>query len=228
MRKILQEFDDSIKLVREQTDFYDYLVNNLRLPHVYSTEILRSQLVCAVSAMDRFFHEIVRMGFIESYRGIRKQSAKFKNWQFSNETVLSLLRFSDSAFVPSSIQETPEYLIEQDVVHKLSIVAYQHPDKIKDALSYVCEEPHKMQTIAVLMGFKPADGQKLLEQKLKLICERRNQIVHEGDIESSTRLRRNINQLDINDNIDFIERFCHNVFQLITKPNCYVVPAPIP
>ena len=216
-----REFDQSIQSVREQSNLYNYLVNSMHLPLIYSSEILRSQLVCAVSAMDRFFHEIVRIGFIESYKGIRKPTEKFKNWQFSNERVLQIVKYSDPTYVPTSIQETPDYLIEQDVIQKLSTVAYQHPDKIKDALSYVWLENHKMQTIATGMGMTHPGGQQLLEQKLKMICERRNQVVHEGDIEPTSRTRRAINQPDVIDNIDFIEKFCHCVYDYITDASCY-------
>ena len=222
MNLALKEFEDSILLVRQQTPIYDYLVNTLHLPTGYSSEILRSQLVCAVSAMDRFFHEVVRIGFIETFNGIRLKTPKYNSWQFSNETMLLVIKYSDPGFVPSSGSETPQFLIEQDVISKLSILAFQHPDKIKEALSYVWLEDHKMQTIAQEMGFTGKDINKQLEQRLKLICERRNQIVHEGDIEPVSRQRRGIIQNDVNDMVDFIDHFCHAVYTLITKPGCYV------
>lgn len=71
------------------------------------------------------------------------------------------------------------------------------------------------------MGIAVAGAQQVLEQKLKLICERRNQIVHEADIEPTTRTRRSINQADVNDNVDFIEQFCHATYSLITSSRCY-------
>lgn len=80
--------------------------------------------------------------------------------------MLQIIRYSDTSFLPSSIQETPEHVIQQDLVTKLSIVAFQHPDKIKDALSYVWSENHKMQVIAVQMGFPVATAQQQLEQRL--------------------------------------------------------------
>ena len=85
-----------------------------------------------------------------------------------------------------------------------------------------------MQTIATAMGLVPVGGQQMLEQKLKLISERRNQIVHEADIEPTTRTRRSINQADVNDNVDFIEKFCYATYGLITSPNCYPQPAVMP
>lgn len=228
MIRALHEFDEAIRLVREQSSIYNYLVNNLHLTSEYTSEILRSQLVCAVSAMDRFFHEVARLGFLESYKGIRIKTAKFNSWQFSNEIMIQIVQYSDSNYVPTSGQDTPEFLIEQDVINKLSIIAYQHPDKIKDALNLIWNEVHKMQTIATAMGLVPVGGQQMLEQKLKLICERRNQIVHEADIEPTTRTRRSINQADVNDNVDFIEKFCNATYGLITSPHCYTPPAVMP
>lgn len=228
MIRALDEFDESIRLVREQTSIHDHLVNTLHLPSEYSSEILRSQLVYAVSAMDRFFHEVARLGFIESYKGVRVKTAKFLSWQFPTELMMQIVECSDSGYSPSSIQDTPEYLIEQDVVRKLSVNAYQHPDKIKEALSLIWDEAHKTQVIATAMGIAVASAQQVLEQKLKLICERRNQIVHEADIEPTSRTRRTINQSDVNDNVDFIEQFCHATYTLITSPQCYSTPAVTP
>lgn len=51
------------------------------------SDILRSELVMAVSALDHYIHEIVRLGMLEVYRGIRPETSAFLRFQISLESV---------------------------------------------------------------------------------------------------------------------------------------------
>lgn len=76
------------------------------------------------------------------------------------------------------------------------------------------------------MAFEPTrsenDRKKLLEQKIRLIIIRRNQIVHEGDIDPLTTNKRDILKSDVLDSIKFVNSFVHAVHILITDSSCYI------
>lgn len=225
MISVLREFENAISGVQNLNAIHDHLLNDLHL-NVAASEILRCQLVYTVSAMDRYFHEIVRVGFLEEYNGVRIKTDSYSKWSFSNKKLAEIVRFSNPSFVPSSYVETPDYVIESDVREKNGVLAFQQPDKIKEALSLIWNYPNKIAEIAKKMAFEPTrsenDRKKLLEQKIKLISIRRNQIVHEGDIDPLTTNKRDILKSDVLDCIEFINSFVHAIHTLITDSSCYI------
>lgn len=227
MTNAISEFEKAVIGIKQLDAIYNHLFNDLHLG-VAASEILRSQLVYIVSAMDRYLHEIVRIGFLEEYHGIRIQTDAYNKWTYSSKKVAEIVNYGNPSFVPSSITETVDYVINSDVLEKNGVLAFQQPDKIKDALSLIWNEPHKMVKIAHQMNFEPAhtdnDRKKLLDQKIKLISIRRNQIVHEGDIDPVTLDRRTISKTVIEDCIDFIDLFVHSVHTLVTDRSSYVIP----
>ena len=76
MISVLREFENAISEVQNLNAIHDHLLNDLHL-NVAASEILRCQLVYTVSAMDRYFHEIVRVGFLEEYKGVH-ENGKWK------------------------------------------------------------------------------------------------------------------------------------------------------
>ena len=105
----------------------------------------------------------------------------------------------------------------------MKILAFQDPEKIKDGLSYIWNEAHKFQVIANLMGLSEDN----LKTRLKLISERRNQIVHENDRNLSTYTINPINKPDVENSLDLIKRFGNAVHGCITDASCYInLPTP--
>lgn len=84
MISVLREFENAISGVQNLNAIHDHLLNDLHLNEAAS-EILRCQLVYTVSAMDRYFHEIVRVGFLEEYNGVRIKTDSYSKWSFSNK-----------------------------------------------------------------------------------------------------------------------------------------------
>lgn len=162
MISVLREFENAISGVQNLNAIHDHLLNDLHL-NVAASEILRCQLVYTVSAMDRYFHEIVRVGFLEEYNGVRIKTDSYSKWSFSNKKLAEIVRFSNPSFVPSSYVETPDYVIESDVREKNGVLAFQQPDKIKEALSLIWNYPHKIAEIAKKWRLNQ-QGQKMIEK----------------------------------------------------------------
>ena len=77
-------------------------------------------------------------------------------------------------------------------------MSFQKIDRIKDALSYIWDLDHKIPVIMSKMHYPfpestPNANQKFLEKKIDLIVSRRNQIVHEADMNKTIHSTHQIN-----------------------------------
>lgn len=201
MQIAFDQFKDNIKYIRELEALHAYLVNTLNLPDNFS-DLLRAQWVYAVSALDKIIHEFVRIGMLESFAGTRVLTPKFSSFPLSLNTLLNI----KSATIPPA-----EYFFEKEVIEKHKILAFQDPDKISDALSLIWFEDHKWQKISDVMLIP----QKDIRTKLKNIVDRRNKIVHEADINPLTSLKADIDPIVTKDTVDFIEKICETIFNLV-------------
>lgn len=202
MDEIYNEFERTIAQIRQTNDVYNYLKNVVKLNDAGIDNILRSQIVNVISALDRYLHEKVRKGICDMFLGNRAITDKFKSFSVSSDTVLRIWGDSSLTIIDREI------LINEVVIQSLKTLSFQKAIKIKDALSYLWDEPHKMVIIAKEMevpGITDNDKQRYLTQKLDLLVERRNQIAHESDIYFGGK--REICQDDVIDAIAFIEKF---------------------
>lgn len=132
------------------------------------SDLLRWQWVLAVSALDKYIHDIVRIGMVEAFEGTRAQTPKFQEFKINM-----------SGYIGINGSSTPSIEFEKEIIRQHGFLAFQFPDKISDALSFVWEEKNKWDVIAhnLTTPISTSDS----KTKLKNIVTRRNQIVHEGD-----------------------------------------------
>ena len=145
---------------------YIYLDAN-KVPMDFS-DLLRWQWVLSVSALDRYVHDTVRIGMLEIFEGRRNSTAKYKSFRIDLNNFNSIIESS-----------TPVIEFEKEVIRQHSFLAFQYPEKIADALSYIWNEQNKWDVICSNMATDISSSN--LRTKLKNIITRRNQIVHEGD-----------------------------------------------
>ena len=170
---------------------YEYLSNS-RIP-LDSSDLLRWEWVLAVSALDKYIHDIVAAGMVEQYLNRRPTTPKFDAFQLSMNVIYNI-----------SVAPVPEIEFRNEVIRKNSYLAFQEPSKIADALSFIWNETNKWDVISSKMA-SPIDS-ATLKTKLKNIVLRRNQIVHEGDCLSANipLVQQPISLTDTEDVINFI------------------------
>lgn len=230
MNAALNRFITEIDEAKALTGVYDHLVNTLGFTpgsDVAST-ILRHQLVIGISALDLYLHTIVRLGIIEIYNGTRVPTKKFKSHPMKAEILMKIVELEKNPIpMPTSPEELPHGIISAEFQAQMKTNAFQDPEKIKDALSYIWNEDHKFIVIARTAGFPGANDnqkEKNMRQRMKLLCERRNQIVHENDKDLTTFTRRTIDRDEIADSLDFIKTVGVTIGTQVTRPECYVTP----
>lgn len=223
MKNTLINFNRSIKDVHDMRVVYNYLNENY---HLNAPDLLRAELINSVSAMDRFIHEIVRIGLIESYKDIRPHTAKCNAFPLRFDTVKKILAIEKNSNPPMSAEETSEYWINKEVTCTLQTMSFQQSEKIKDALSYIWDDTYKLQSLINKMKYSFPyvtinENQKFTEQKLKLIINRRNQIAHEADYDEATHSKRDIDTDWLDDVIIFIKDFVYSIYENITSDTSY-------
>ena len=208
-------FDKSIRELNDIQTIYDHLQSEYRLADEIS-DLLRLQLVNLLSAMDRFLHEIIRIGLGESFSGTRTITEKAKSFQVSLGTVVSMNLI---ASFPAP-QNTQLYWVNNEIIVRLKHLSFQQSKNVSDGLSLVWSEPHKFQYLAKAMGCPgTTDNQKAeyLRQTLDLLVERRNQIVHEADYDVSIQCKRPITKNIVSDAIQFVSSFVQVVYIAVTS-----------
>jgi hypothetical protein len=164
------------------------------------SDILRAELVMAVSALDHYIHEIVRIGMLEIYHGNRAKTAAF-------------LRFSislDSALQGITTPTSDDWL-DNEIRVRHGWQSFQQADKVADAIRLI-SDVSLWEEIANQLGRNSQD----VKRQLNLIVGRRNQIAHEADINPTFPGERwPIDEALVDDAISFIEQIAETIYQVL-------------
>ncbi|MFW0912295.1 HEPN domain-containing protein [Bacillus altitudinis] len=191
MNSTIEQFNLIIRDTREISTVYQHF----NVPNL--DDLLRWQWTQTVSALDKYIHDVIKLGLTMTYS---KQ--------------LTPTRSYSNLLIPMSITGDPilNYsAFEQYIIQKLSYNSYQTPEKINEGLSLIWSEEHKWQKIANSLG----NDKKYLTNKLKLIAQRRNQIVHQGDYPSYNLEKESLTLTEVSDVINFIEKLVFNIHKLL-------------
>ena len=162
------------------------------------TDLLRAQIVMIVSALDLYIHEITRVGILEVYNGTRPQTDAFLRFQVSLDLVMQGI----------SNTSRDEWL-DTEIRERHSHQSFQEPDKIADAARRFssCE---LWQSVAIRLNLYVRD----VKSRLSAIVKRRNQIVHESDLDPTypgTVIRWPSSPADVSDTLGFVQDVCEAI-----------------
>ncbi|UWX67237.1 HEPN domain-containing protein [Empedobacter stercoris] len=197
------QFDKNIVRIKEIHDLYNHLKNDLHFNSSFLDDLLRGEIVYAVSGLDKFIHDIVKVGILESYNHLRPTTPSLNNFTFN----YAQLKLISSPTPTININNEIEKIIIESHKH----LSFQDPEKISSALSLIWLENHKWQKIASAMGMNESN----LKIELKNIIIRRNQIVHEGDIDLFSNTIQTINQIDVENSVNFIDSLVNEIYNLV-------------
>jgi RiboL-PSP-HEPN len=201
MLNALVLFNKNVDIARQAGGLYEYLTTTVISPLSFD-DLLRSQVVYSVSAFDKLLHDLVRIGMVETFLGVRAATPKYLAESISIGTHMSL----NSVSLPPK-----EIIFENAIIEKLKILSFQKPDKVADGLSYIWNESHKWQKIAGKIGM----SENYAINTLKLIATRRNAIVHEADIDPITNTKFSITQVECENITNFLHRCGNEITSLV-------------
>lgn len=184
----IDSFRANISRARELGELFNAL-SAIATPALSVNDLLRAQIVMAVSALDHYIHEIVRQSMVAIYDGTRPQVPGFSKFQVSLLEAKASIPAASSAWVDNAIRQSHSFL------------SFQHPDKLADAIRLVHSGPI-WPALEARIGIPASD----LKERLKLIVDRRNKIAHEADVDPSyPGMRWPISYRDSTSATDFLE-----------------------
>ena len=117
MVNTITTFNTCIRDIQKMRGFYVFLSDHYKIAPEDLSDLLRSELVNLVSAMDRFIHEFVRIGIINSYTNKTPQTDKCKSISIKFSTLNKVIECQSRKTPPTCNEETAEYWINQ-IVHE--------------------------------------------------------------------------------------------------------------
>ena len=167
MQKALDAFRDSINRVHHLGGLHKAILS-LTTPAIDTSDLLRAQIVLAVSALDFYVHEITVLGMLEVLGGARPATSAFEKYRVSVGAMI--------AGVPTGTHDW----FEADVRERHSFLSFQQPDKISDAIR-LFSDVKLWPNVATALG----QDDVTVKARLRLIVDRRNKIAHEADLDPS-------------------------------------------
>lgn len=207
MQSAFDQFQENMSRVEALIGIYRS-INTQTTGVVDSSDILRAALVFSVSALDKFVHDVTRIGMLEIFQGKRKATEAFLRFQLS----MRIFTFSQIA----SEEETLSFL-DEEIRERHSWQSFQRPDRVADALRLVTNIK-LWEEIAEAMQMDV----KILKDQLTLIVNRRDQIAHEADIIPPSALlpdrRWSIHGRMTRNTIDFINKLVESIYEILSNP----------
>jgi hypothetical protein len=198
MLSSIRQFRDNIKQARELGRLA-LAVSSMTTPAVDVSDLFRAQIVLAVSALDYFVHELIRLGMVEAAQGSRPKTNAYLKFQMP-------IAVFDSALAGSPC----EIWVSDAVRERHSWLSFQQPDKIADAIRLI-SSIELWNLVAIELATSSAD----VKTGLKVIIDRRNTIAHEADMDpANPGFRWTINSTMANEATDFIDRIAEAIFKV--------------
>ncbi|GAO22066.1 hypothetical protein ALISP_1886 [Alicycliphilus sp. B1] len=194
-------FHENIRQANELGGLYDHLTATVAIQDQFN-DLLRSQIVYAVSAFDKLMHDLIRIGMVEIFLGNRATTPKYQNEAVPIQYLSQLL--------PGSAPP-PEVRFTEIIRERHSALSFQDPSKIADGLALIWEHNQKWQQIAQGLGVNDSAA----KVKLKLIITRRNAIVHEADLNPVTNTKQTITRAEAMDSSDFLLALGNRICELV-------------
>ena len=199
MQAAIDQLRANIARVRNLGVIYNTL-NAQTTAAIDLSDILRSELVMAVSALDYYIHEIVRLGMLEIYRGTRPETPAFLRFQTSLESVRQTVS-----------NPTSDDWFENEIRERHGWRSFQQAKPIANAIRLI-SDIRLWEQVSSHLGIPAQD----VRQQLNLIADRRNKIVHEADMDPTPYdTRWPIDEILVDDAINFIEQIAEAIYDLL-------------
>jgi hypothetical protein len=199
MQIALDHFRGSLRRVRD----FDGLYANLTAQTggaLDLSDMLRGEIVFAVSAFDHYVHEATRLGMLEALQGRRVQTDAFLRFQAPlHHVVRGLQNPASSGWLEDAVREAHGWR------------SFQLPDKVAEAIRLVSDVA-LWDELARQRGVST----KRLKTDISAIVDRRNRIVHEADLDPSfPGTRWPINHADTRSAVDLVQWVVESIHLLI-------------
>jgi len=169
-------------------------------------ELLRSEWIARVSALDLYIHESIAQNMLAIFEGRRPTSSAYLKYQISIATLSRIQSAASSTDASSAF--------DLDIRQRHDKLSFQAPDKIADGIRLI-SDISLWSTIVETLGAPPAKialASKDLKRELSLIVMRRNKIAHEGDLlPGAIRTPLPISRVDLDQASNVIDKIVRTI-----------------
>ena len=198
MQAAIDQFRANIQRARSIGSIYQAL-DSQTTQALDLSDLLRFEWVMAVSALDLYIHELVRLGMVEVYRGNRPQTDAFLRFSITMRLTLKAINDpQDDSWLEDQIRISHEHQ------------SFQTPDNIANAVRLVSNAP-LWNEVSALMGVTS----QYTRERISLIVNRRNQIAHSADIDPFGSGLRTIDFNMVDAAVSFIEEIAEAIYTVV-------------
>lgn len=225
MREAIDRFRQNLSHVESLDAIYLYLHNKTtEITKLALDEILRAEIVMAVSCLDTYIHDIVRLGIIEIFFGKRLKPQGFNIGAKIFTPILTPIGESMNLHVDleKALEEFKMLIadssqnnwLEFKVSELHSGKSFQGSSDIKKALSLITDKDIWGEISKIL--------RIPVKNKLDSIVQRRNQISHASDTDPTDWIkykqitRYPISHSDASDSVNFIKSLAEELYKILT------------
>lgn len=203
MNRAIQQFEVNLQSARQLglifLAFADKVTEAIRLD-----ELLRAELVLAVSAVDCYIHDIVRIGMTRCFSAIGGEPNAYLNFGVS----LGLAK-QIAAETSEPVRLT---LVEEEIRRLHGFRTFQNAENISQALALIGVKSI-WDKVGVLLSIPSID----VRTRLDIIVDRRNRIAHESDINPTMGIgmKYPIDHPMVQKAVDFLERMVRAIHSTV-------------
>ena len=194
LKEIESHFTETLRQIMSQIKLADTV--SVQGHAEDAEEILRSQIVLAEAAYDYFLHELLRLGIMKLYKGYwEDKGEKYMELQLSMKVLERALEAENEDWLKEWVAEKYSYITLMDYEIFRKEVCGVLGISVKD--------------VADLAFYSLGSNEKTvkkLENELKEIYKRRNQIAHQSDRHIGTAKRAGISKEYVLDKINIIKK----------------------
>jgi hypothetical protein len=199
VRSAQAQFEENVRRVRSLGGIAD-AVESLTTTVLDISDLWRAQIVLAVSALDHFVHELVRLGMIDCAKGEREKTDAYRRFVLPVSATESALAGSDV-----------EVWIGEAVRQHHSWQSFQDPEKLANAIRLI-SSVKLWDTVGKSLNLSASD----VKTRLALVVDRRNKIAHEADLDpSNPSFRWPIDARTSAETVKFIEELGLAIFHAV-------------
>jgi len=205
MQQAIDTFKLNIDSVKQLDAIYQYLEHKNVGKALDLSEILRAEIVLAVSAMDNFISDVLHFGLVHTFEGNRviPDFAKpFNDFQVDMQTLVQIIN------APSPNDKS---LILGEYIRKVnSKNPYQDPKQIESALLLL-----GIKQLWTKLGIELSTKGEDVRRELANIVWQRHKIAHEADFDHLIQKKRTRDRATTLQAIEFIEKLCNAIYKIV-------------
>ncbi len=199
MHDSIISFRTNITKIKNLGGIYSTL-NSRTTPALDLSDILRAELVMAMSVLDHFIHSSIEEGMIEIYENKRPTTDVYDAFEISISNIQTVLT-----------NPLDVIWFKEEIRKKHGHLSFQRSEKIASKIKLISDKKLWEET-AQILNKDPKD----IILQIDLISDRRNQIVHQADIDPTyPNLRWPIDFSLVENSTKFIEDLCESIFEVI-------------